>query len=87
MEESCQKNTEKTIKLHIDEIYSNGLKKNNNPNETHVYHIDSLWRLDVLDLKDYCPENNKKCKFVLVVIDSFGKFGWILAIGIKVSIT
>ena len=59
----------------------------NNPNKTDVYHIDSLWRLDVLDLKDYGPENNKKYRYVLIVIDSFSKFGWIIAIRNKIYIT
>ena len=30
----------------------------------------------MFDLKDYGPENNKSCRFVLVIIDKFGIFGW-----------
>ena len=29
-----------------------------------------------LDLKDYGPENNRGCRYVLVVNDIFNKYGW-----------
>ena len=32
--------------------------------------------LDILDLKDYGPENNRRYRYVLVTIDNFSKFGW-----------
>ena len=32
--------------------------------------------LDILDLKDYGPENNRGYRYVLVVIDNFSNFGW-----------
>ena len=32
--------------------------------------------LDILDLKDYGPENNRGYRYVLVIIDNFSKFGW-----------
>ena len=30
----------------------------------------------MLDLKDYGPENNRGCRYVLVITDHFSKFGW-----------
>ena len=27
--------------------------------QTDVYHIDDVWSLDILDVKDYAPENNR----------------------------
>ena len=45
-------------------------------NKTNVYYIDDIWSLDILDLKDYGLENNRGCRYVLVVIDNFSKFGW-----------
>ena len=48
-------------------------KKNYATNKTNVYHIDNIWSLDILDLKDYGPENNRKYRYVLVVIDNFSK--------------
>ena len=68
--------TQKNIKFFINEIYSKQPKKYYATNKTDVYHIDDIWSLDILDLKDYSPENNKGYKYVLVVIDNFSKYGW-----------
>ena len=68
--------TQKNIKIFINEIYSKPPRKNYATNKTDVYHIDDIWSLDILDLKDYGPENNRGYRYVLVVIDNFSKFGW-----------
>ena len=68
--------TQKSIKIFIDEIYSKGPKQNYITIETKVYYIDNIWKLDVLDLKDYGPENNRGCRYVLVAIDIFSKLGF-----------
>ena len=68
--------SQKNIKLFINEIYSKPPKRNYATNKTDVYHIDDIWSLDILDLKDYGPENNRGYRYVLVVIDNFSKFGW-----------
>ena len=68
--------TQKNIKIFINENYSKPPKRNYNTNKTNVYHIDDIWSLDILDLKDYGPENNIGCRYVLVIIDNFSKFGW-----------
>ena len=65
--------TQKNIKLFI--------------NETDVYHIDDIWSLDILDLKDYGPENNKGYRYVLVAIDNFSKYGWTTPLKNKNAIT
>ena len=68
--------TQKNIKIFINEIYSKPPKKNYITNKTDVYYIDDIWSLDILDLKDYGSENNRKYRYVLVVIDNFSKYGW-----------
>ena len=68
--------TQKNIKIFINEIYSKGPKKNYATNKTDVYFIDDIWSLDILDLKDYGPQNNRGYRYVLVIIDNFSKFGW-----------
>ena len=68
--------TQNNIKIFINEIYSKPPKKNYITNKTDVYHIDDIWSLDILDLKDYGPENNRGYRYVLVTIDNFSKFGW-----------
>ena len=68
--------TQKNIKIFINEIYSKPPKKYYLTNKTDVYFIDDIWSLDILDLKDYGPENNRGYRYVLVIIDNFSKFGW-----------
>ena len=68
--------TQRNIKIFINEIYSKPPRKNYVTNKTDVYHIDDIWSLDILDLKDYGPENNRGYRYVLVTIDNFSKFGW-----------
>ena len=70
--------TQKNIKIFINEIYSKGPKKNYATNKTNAYYIDNIWSLEILELKDYRPENNRGYRYVLVVIDNFSKFGWTL---------
>ena len=62
--------------MFINEIYSKPPKKNYATNKTDVYHIDKIWSLDILDLKDYGPKNNRRYRYVLVIIDKFSKYGW-----------
>ena len=68
--------TQKNINIFINEVYSKPPKKNYATNKTDVYHIDDIWSLDILDLKDYGPESNKSYRYVLVIIDNFSKSGW-----------
>ena len=68
--------SQKNIKKTINESYSKPPKENYATNKTDVYHIDDIWSLDILDLKDYGPKNNRNYRYVLVIIDNFSKFGW-----------
>ena len=68
--------TQKNIKNFINEIYSKPPKKKYAANKTDVYYIDYIWSLDILDLKDYGPENNRVYRYVLVITDNFSNFGW-----------
>ena len=70
----------KSIKIFINEIYSEPPKKNYVTNKTDVHHIDSIWSLDILDLKDCGPENNRGYRYVLVIIDNFSKYVWTVPI-------
>ena len=79
--------SQKNIKFFINEIYSKPPKKNYTTNKTDVYHIDDIWSLDILDLKDYGPENNKNYRYVLVTIDNFSKYGWTTPLKNKNAIT
>ena len=68
--------TQKSMKIFINEFYSLPSKKNYTTNKTDVDHMNDIWSLDILGLKDYGPEDNKMNRYVLVVIDNFSKFVW-----------
>ena len=68
--------SQKNIKIFINEIYSKPSKKNYVTNKTDVYYIDDIWSLDILDLKDCGPKNDRGYRYVLVTIDNFSKVGW-----------
>ena len=68
--------TQKTIKKFRNEIYSKPPENNYATKQADVYHIDEIWILDISDLKDYGPENNRIDRYVLVIIDNFSKFVW-----------
>ena len=78
---------QKNIKIFINEIYSLPPKKNYATNKTDVYHIDDIWSLDILDFKNYGPENNRGYRYVLVVIDNFSQFGWTIPLKNKIAQT
>ena len=79
--------TQKNIKIFINEIYSKPPKKYYATNKTDVYHIDDIWSLDILDLKDYGPKNNRGYRYVLVIIDNFSKYGWTIPLKNKNALT
>ena len=68
--------TQKSIKTFINEIYSKPPKKKYATIKTGVYHINYIWILVILDLKDHGPENYRGYRYVSVIIDHFSKFGW-----------
>ena len=44
--------TQENIKMSLNGIYSKPPKRKYVRNKTDVYHIDDVWSLDFLDLKD-----------------------------------
>ena len=62
--------SQKLTKTFRDEIFSQSPKKTYSTNNIDVYHIDDIRSLDILDSKDYIPENNRNFRYVLVVIDN-----------------
>ena len=76
---------QKSNKTFINEKYSKPLKKNYSTNKIDVYHMDDIWSLDILDLKNYGPENNRGYRYVLVIIENISKFGWTVPLKNKSS--
>ena len=56
--------THKNTKVFKNEISSKPPKKNYPKNKTVVHHIEDIWSLDILDLKEYGPENNRGYRYV-----------------------
>ena len=56
--------TQKNNKIFINEIQSKPPKKIYDTNKTNVYYVDDIWSLDILDLEDYGPENNRDYRYV-----------------------
>ena len=79
--------TQKNIKTFVNEIYSKGPRKSNPTNKTDVHYNDDIWSLDILDLKDYGPENNRGYRYVLVIIDNFSKFAFTIPLKNKNALT
>ena len=68
--------TNETLENHKDETYSKPRKKIYPTKKVDVYHIDDIWSLDILDLNVYGSEKIRERTYLLVVIDTFIKFGW-----------
>ena len=68
--------TQKTIKIFIGENYSKPPKNTYPTEKTDVYHTDDIWSSDIVELKDYGPENIGGYRFNLVIVDNFSNFGW-----------
>ena len=78
-----QQMTQKSIKVLVVEIHSKPPEKNHIAKKIDFYYIDDIWSLDTLGFKDYEPKNNRNFRYVLVVIDNLGKFGWIFPLKSK----
>ena len=59
MKEKCSMNDSKNILNFYQRYLFETTWKTYPANKTDVYHIDDIWSLDVLNLKNYGPQNNK----------------------------
>ena len=79
--------TQKIFKKFINEIYSKPPQRIYPTNKTDVYNIDDIWKLDMLDLKDYGLENNRGYRYVSVIVDNSSKFVWTIPLKNKTAQT
>ena len=61
------------IKIFIDQIYSNLLRKVYPTDKTVYNHIDERWSIDLADFSDYKIPKNKGFRYIFVIIDKFSK--------------
>ena len=66
--------TQRTIETFTDEICSKPTKEIYLTYKADSYHIDNNWSLEKLDLKVYGPKNNRRYKYVSVLIDNFSNW-------------
>ena len=64
------------IKIFIDEIYSKPPLKNYPTNKIVYNHIDENWSIALADMVDYKRSNNKRFRYIFVIIDNFSKHLW-----------
>ena len=75
------------IDTFIHVIYENPPKKYYLTNKTIVKHLDVTRSMNLLDMVDYGVKNNKGYQYILVVIDNFSKFGWVVPLKNKFART
>ena len=71
-----KKMTQRTFDIFINKFYSRPPGTNHINNKIFVYLIDDTRSLDIVDSKGFGPGNKKGYRYVLVVVDKFGMFGW-----------
>ena len=75
------------IKIFIDETNSSPPKKNFETNKTVNNHIDEIWSIDLADMIDYKISNNKRFRYIFVIVDNFSKYLWAILLINKLSQT
>ena len=63
-------------KIFIDEIYSKPAEKNYPTSKIIYNHIDEIWSIDLADTVDYKISNNKRFRYIFIIIDIFSKYLW-----------
>ena len=73
-------------KIFIDEIYSSPPRKKHPTNKIYN-HIDEIWSIDLADMIDYNISNNKRFRYIIVIIDNFSNYSWAIPLKNKNSQT
>ena len=74
-------------KIFIDEIYSKPPKKKYPTKKVIYNHVDEIWSIDLVDMIDYKISNNKRFRYIFIVIDNFSKYLWAIPLKNKYSQT
>ena len=64
------------IKIFFDEIYSSSRQKKYPTNKIIYNHIDEIWSIDLADVVDYKISNNKRLRYIFILVDKFSKNLW-----------
>ena len=61
-------------KIFIDEVYSKTSLRKYPTNKIVFNHIDETWSIDLADMIDYKTSNNKRYRYIFIVIDNFSNY-------------
>ena len=75
------------IKIFIDEIYSKAPIRSYPTNKLVYKHIDEICSIDLADFSDYEFSNNKRFRYIFIIIDNFSKILWAITLKNKHSQT
>ena len=64
------------IKIFIDQRYSKAPMRSNPTIKIIYNHIDEIWTIDLADKVDYKISNNKRLRYLIVIVDKFSKYLW-----------
>ena len=74
-------------KIFIDEIYSKPSRRKYPTNKIPYNYIDEIWSIDLDDMIDYKISNNKRYRYIIIIIDNFSKYLWAIPLKDKNSRT
>ena len=74
-------------KFFIGEMYSKPPMRNYSTNKVIFNHIDEIWNIDLTDFSEYKVSNNKRYRFIFVIINIFSNYTWANPLKIKNSQT
>ena len=73
-------------KIFVDEVFSAKTRDKSYPNKKIIYnHIDEIWSIDLAAMVDYKNSNNKRFRYIIIIIDKCTKYTWAIALKIKNS--
>ena len=78
---------EDLTKIFTDEIYSKPPRKNYPTNKIVYNHIDEIWSVDLAHMIDYKTSNNKRFRYIFIIIDNFSKYLWAISLKNKYNQT
>ena len=67
----------KDKKIFIVETCSKPPMRNYPTNKYIFNHIHEIWSVDLAEFSEYKTSNNKRYRFIFIIIDNFSKYVWV----------
>ena len=75
------------IKVFIDEVFSKPPIRNYPTNKIIYNQIDEIWSIELADMIDYKTSNNKRFRYIFIIVDNFSNYLWAIPLKNKYSLT